>query len=136
MKLLDLLIAAALGRLRLLIAIAGFVACAGCAHTPPPVNNVLSAVVNCSLPEIHDLAVGLVPTVETIVAKRGDGWEDDLWALVRQNAEDAVACAIKHVSETAFASSKASPSDTLSDVKARRAEMWMTKRGYRFTDGP
>lgn len=122
-------------KLRWLIVLAGFCA-VGCSHAPPVVNNVVSAVIDCGAPKIHDLAIELIPTVETIVAKRGDGWEDDLWSLVRSNLEDAVACAVKAVASNAFHASQASPSDTLSDVKARRADLWMTKRGYRFADGP
>jgi len=120
----------------LLIAVVAFAACAGCSHAPPVVNNVLSAVVDCALPKIHDIAIDLIPTVETIVAKRGDGWQDELTDLGRKNLEDALACAIREVGKISFAQSMASPSDTLSTVKARRVEMYMTSRGYRFADGP
>lgn len=123
-------------KLRLLVALAGLCAFAGCSHAPPVVNNVVSAVIDCASPKIHDMAIELIPAVETIVAKRGDGWEDDLWSLVRTNLEDAVACAVKSVASSAFHAAQASPSDTLSDVKSMRATQWMSKRGYKFTDGP
>jgi hypothetical protein len=123
-------------KLILLIVIAGCVDATGCTHAPPVVNNVVSAVIDCSLPKVHDLALQLIPTVETIVAKRGDGWEQDLTDLVKADLEDAVACAVRAVADEAFHAAQASPSDALSDVKSKRATAWMTQRGYKFTDGP
>lgn len=123
--------------IRWLVGLALLGACySGCATTTPVVNNVLSAVIDCGVPKIHDLAISLVPTVETIVAKRGDGWEDDLIALGKKTLEDAVACAVRQVETTAFASSAASPSDALSAVKAKRAQQYAKARGFRFADGP
>jgi len=124
--------------LRLLLALGGLMALgASCATTATPnTNNVLSAVIDCAVPKIHDMAVSLVPTVETIVARRGDGWEADLMDLGRRTLEDAVACAVRQVQTVAFRQSVASPSDTLSSVKANRAQTYARTRGYRFADGP
>jgi hypothetical protein len=124
-------------KLRWLIAIAGFAAACspGCATLSPVATNVLSAVIDCSVPKVREVAIDLIPTVESIVAKRGDGWEDDLTELGRKHLEDALACAIREVGRSAFHAAQAAPSDTLSDVKARRSMSYMEARGYKFADG-
>jgi hypothetical protein len=123
-------------KIRWILGFALLAASTDCAHAPPVLNNVLSAVVDCTVPKIHDLAISLIPTVETIVAKRGEGWEDDLAALGKQSLEDALACAVREVEQTAFAAAASAPSDALSAAKAQRAQQYAKTRGYRFADGP
>lgn len=122
--------------LRLLIALAGLTAVTACSHAPPVVNHVVDAIIDCGAPKIHDLAIQLIPTVETIVAKRGDGWQSDLEALIATNAEEAVACALQRVLTTAFSATKAAPSDTLSNTKATRSNAFIVQKGYKFKDSP
>lgn len=125
-------------KLRLLIALAGFVAACspGCATLGPVGNGIVSAIIDCTTPKVREVAIDLIPTVETIVAKRGEGWEADLTDLGKKHLADAVACAIREVGRSAFAASKAAPSDTLSAVKATRTQSYIDQRGFRFADGP
>lgn len=122
---------------RLLIALAGFAAACspGCATLGPVGNGIVSAIIDCTAPKVREVAIDLIPTVETIVAKRGDGWEADLTDLGKKHLADAVACAIREVGRSAFHASQAAPSDALSAVKSERTRGYIMQQGFVFKDG-
>lgn len=107
-----------------------FILVLSCKHTAPVdggTSTIPGTLVNCAVEATKNAAINIIPDVTTILTT--GQWEAGLIQLVVKWGEDAVNCAVYHVTLDSREAARNTPGDDLAKARTDHGTQWLAKRG-------